>query len=275
MLLSLRASTIVVVIVWISLPFMAIRSNLTRRATENERGRTFMKRIVAIAALALAGSIGAPASHAQDLALENAASIVRGGQIYDKWWKVLKTAEPTGTHSAYPADAAKEGSSTWRCKECHGWDYVGPKGRYSSGSHFTGIVGIEGVAGGDPTVIAAAIRGAPHGFGSDLIDDAAMTDLANFVSQGQFDMSPHIADGKSTGDAAAGEQLYATLCAGCHGADGMKITDMPPLSEISGNPQETMHKILFGQPNEAMPALYVFGPQVAADITAYLHTLPQ
>jgi thiosulfate dehydrogenase len=212
---------------------------------------------------------------AQGLEFENAASIVRGGQLYDKWWKITKSTEPSETHSAYQADTGRDGSGTWRCKECHGWDYIGPKGRYSSGSHYTGIKGIEGLAGGDPTEISASIRGGPHNFSAEQIDDASMADLANFVSQGQFDMSPYIADGKSTGDAAVGEPLYATLCAGCHGADGAKIKEMPPLGEISGNPQETMHKILFGQPAEAMPALYVFGPQVAADITAYLHTLPQ
>ncbi|MFD0978275.1 MULTISPECIES: c-type cytochrome [Roseobacteraceae] len=229
-----------------------------------------------IAAISVAATVlSAMPVQAEDLALENAASIVRGGQIYDKWWKVVKAEEPSSTHSAYPEDGPRDGSTTWRCKECHGWDYIGPKGRYSSGSHFTGIVGIEGAAGGDPATIAAAMRDEPHGFGADLIDDAAMADLANFVSHGQFDMSSYISDGKSTGDAAVGEPLYATLCAGCHGADGAKITEMPPLGEISSNPQETMHKILFGQPAESMPALYVFGPQVAADITAYLHTLPQ
>lgn len=219
--------------------------------------------------------LAATTLNAGDLMTDNAASIVRGGQLYDKWWKVVKGTEPSGTHAAYPADAAKEGSSTWRCKECHGWDYIGPDGRYSSGSHYTGIKGISDMAGGDVAAVAAAIRGGPHGFGADLLDDQAINDLAMFVSQGQFDIDSYISDGKSTGDAAVGEPIYQTVCAGCHGADGAKITDMPPLGEISGNPQESMHKIMFGQPDESMPALYVFGPQVAADITAYMHTLPQ
>lgn len=234
-----------------------------------------MRRFTLLSALVASVFVfSTPAIQAADLQTDNAASIVRGAQIYDKWWKVLKGTEPTGNHEAYPAEAAKDGSSTWRCKECHGWDYIGPNGRYSTGSHFTGIKGISGMAGGDTAVIAAAIRGGAHNFGADQIDDQAIIDLANFVSQGQYDAASFIADGKSTGDPAIGEAVYATVCAGCHGADGMKITDMPPLGEISGNPQETMHKIMFGQPDEAMPGLYVFGPQVAADITAYLHTLP-
>ncbi|MCP3970126.1 MAG: hypothetical protein GY717_07380 [Rhodobacteraceae bacterium] len=233
---------------------------------------TFTK--TAVAAIAALVFI-VPSVSAGDLQPGDAASIARGGQLYDKWWKVVKGTEPSGTHAAYPSDAKKEGSTTWRCKECHGWDYIGDKGRYSSGSHYSGIAGLLGLAGGDPAAIGASIRGEPHGFGADLLDDAAIGDLAMFISKGQFDMAPHIVDGNSTGDAAVGEALYATVCAGCHGGDGMKIKEMPPLGEIAGNPQETMHKIMFGQPAESMPALHVFGAQVAADITAYLQTLPK
>ncbi len=216
-----------------------------------------------------------PVAQAQDLTIANAASIARGGQIYDKWWKVLGNPEPTETHAAYPADSAKDGSATWRCKECHGWDYIGPNGRYSSGSHFTGITGIEGMAGGDTAAITAAIRGGSHGFTSDMIDDAAMADLALFVSQGQYDITAYVTDGASTGDPVVGEAAYATICAGCHGDDGMKIKEMPPMGELSGNPQEMIHKIINGQPTESMPAMRIFGPQLAADITAYVATLPQ
>jgi mono/diheme cytochrome c family protein len=212
---------------------------------------------------------------AADLNTENAASIVRGGQLYDKWWKVNGAAEPSATHPAYPATSKQEGSGTWRCKECHGWDYIGAEGRYSSGSHFSGIVGISGMAGGDTAAIAAAIRGGSHGFTADMLSDADVADLANFVSAGQYDMTSYLADGMSTGDAATGGAVYATVCAGCHGDDGMKIKDMPPMGEIAGNQQETLHKIMFGQPHEAMPALYVFGAQVAADVAAYVATLPK
>lgn len=229
--------------------------------------------IIAAALGALAGS--AMPAVAGEMNMENAASIMRGGQLYDKWWKVNGADEPSGTHSAYPADAAKDGSATWRCKECHGWDYIGPNGRYASGSHYTGIKGVADLAGGDTAAIAAAIRGEPHGFTDAHLSDGDVADLALFIAQGQVDIASYISDGMASGDAATGEAVYATVCAGCHGNDGMKIKDMPPLGEIAGNPQETMHKILFGQPNEAMPGLLVFGSDLAADITAYLHTLPK
>ncbi len=235
-----------------------------------------MKHLLYVAATALGLSLVATSAvQAQDMGTSDAARINRGGQLYDKYWKVLKGTEPAGNHAAYPSDAKQEGSGTWRCKECHGWDYIGAEGRYSSGSHFSGIIGIQNMAGGDTAAIAAAIRGEPHGYTADMIDDAAVADLAMFVAQGQYDTTAYIVDGKSTGDPAAGQAAYETVCAGCHGLDGKKITEMPPMGELSGNPQEMMHKIINGQPTEAMPAMRIFGPQVAADIAAYATTLPQ
>ena len=40
----------------------------------------------------------------------------------------------------------RAGADTWRCKECHGWDYAGKDGAYGSGDHRTGIVGVLGTA---------------------------------------------------------------------------------------------------------------------------------
>ena len=70
------------------------------------------------------------------------ADAVRGGLLYDKYWKVTGGEEPTGEHILYPSFGVNTGNSTWRCKECHGWDYIGKDGRYSSGSHYTGINGL-------------------------------------------------------------------------------------------------------------------------------------
>lgn len=224
--------------------------------------------------VALVLGAGAPAV-SQDMDAGLAASVLRGGQRYDRWWKVTGGAEPSGNHAAYPAEGGQEGASTWRCKECHGWDYIGADGRYASGSHFSGIVGVAGLKGGDPSAIGEAIRGGSHGFGPDLIDDASVADLANFIDYGQVDIDAHVSDNLSTGDAAAGGPIYATVCAGCHGADGMKIREMPALGELANdNPQEIMHKVLFGQPAEAMPGMFVFGADTAANVVAYLATLP-
>jgi len=70
------------------------------------------------------------------------ADVVRGGQLYDKYWKITGGDPPTGEHLLYPTFGQKSGGDTWRCKECHGWDYIGRDGRYDGGSHYTGIKGL-------------------------------------------------------------------------------------------------------------------------------------
>ena len=212
------------------------------------------------------GMLGASASLAADQ-----GSIARGGKLYDKWYKVTKQEPPAESHKLYPADAkyAEKAKTNWRCKECHGWDGMGADGAYSSGKHFSGIKGINGMKGGDPAAVVALLSGPEHGFGDYLYEDD-LADLANFVVYGQSDYGDYIEDGKIVGDAGNGKQVYATVCANCHGADGKEPKEMPPLGSLTGNPWELMHKVLNGQPGEAMPALRALDHQIAADVIAYI-----
>lgn len=207
----------------------------------------------------------------------DAGNTVRGGRLYDKWFKEAKVTAPEGNHIAWPeSNTKKSGADTFRCKSCHGWDLLGKDGAYSKGSWVTGIVGVKAAAGKDPAAIVDILKDATHGFGG-AIADADLVALATFVSLGQFDMDPFIdrETKKALGDAVVGAGIYETVCAGCHAADGKGVKDAEPMGVISNdNPWETMHKISFGQPAEAMPAMWAFGPGVAGDILAYLQTLP-
>ena len=204
------------------------------------------------------------------------ASIARGGRLYDKWTKVLKVEDLKEPHKLYPATNEKyaaDAASNWRCKECHGWDGLGAAGAYSTGSHASGIKGINGMIGGDPAKVIEILKG-DHGYG-DKLAEQDLTDLANFVVAGQIDWAKHVgADKKIIGDATAGKQVFETVCANCHGLDGKLPKDMPPLGSLAGNPWEVMHKVLNGQPGEVMPALRAIDHTVAANLVAYLATLP-
>lgn len=205
-------------------------------------------------------------------------SVARGGRLYDKWYKVVKAEAPKEAHPLYPASNEKyaaDPAANWRCKECHGWDGLGKDGAYGSGGHATGIKGINGMIGGDPAAVVALLKAPEHGYG-DKLGDADLADLANYVVYGQVDLAPlvDLATKASKGDAAAGNQVYNTVCANCHGAEGKLPKDMPPLGSLVGNPQEVMHKLLNGQPAEVMPALRAIDHKVAADVLAYLATLP-
>ncbi|MDQ2091038.1 c-type cytochrome [Marimonas arenosa] len=228
------------------------------------------------AAIAAVSGMFAGAVSAQDI---DQGSVARGGKLYDKWYKVIKADVPEASHSLYPASNEKyanDPKNNWRCKECHGWDGRGVAGAYASGSHATGIKGIDALAGGDPAAVVAILTAPAHGYG-DKMAEADLMDLANFVVYGQIDWSTYVdADTKAPkGDAAKGKQVYNTVCANCHGADGKLPKDMPPLGSLMGNPWEVMHKILNGQPAEAMPAMRAIDHQVSADVMTYLTMLPK
>lgn len=208
------------------------------------------------------------------------SSIARGGKLYDKWYKAIKAEKPKADHPAYPKDKKYAGKpdTNWRCKECHGWDYMGKDGAYKSGSHSTGIKGINGMAGADPAKVVALLKDAKHGYG-DKVSADDLNDLAMFVSKGQVNVDKHI-DSKTKqpigGDKNRGAAYFNTICANCHREDGTRPKDMDQsLGAQMSNPWEVMHKILNGQPGEQMPALRAFGMQPVLDIMAHIATLPK
>jgi len=224
---------------------------------------------------AVAGLLGLTASLAVSAA-ETESAIARGGRLYDKFFAENKTAKPAADHASYPHKGGKYGKdASWRCKECHGWDYKGKDGAYASGGHATGIKGIAGAAGKDPAAIVAILKDKTHGYTDKQLSAKDMEDLALFVSKGQIDMGKYVADKKAKGNVAKGEVYFNTICAGCHGTDGKKIKDAPPLGSVADNAPEMIHKILNGQPAESMPALRALDPQIAVDIASYLTQLPK
>ena len=227
--------------------------------------------------LVAGGAVLAIAAGSMALAEVDQGSVARGGKLYDKWYKVVKAETPTEPHQLYPKGVNEkyetDAASNWRCKECHGWDGMGVDGAYGGGSHKSGIKGINGMQGGDPAAVVALLKAPEHGFG-DKLSDENLTDLANFVVFGQIDWSNYVAEKKIIGDAVAGGQVYNTACVGCHGADGKLPQGMPPLGSLTSNPWEVMHKVLNGQPGEAMPALRAIDHTVSANLVAYLATLP-
>ena len=219
-------------------------------------------------------------SHAHDLS--DVWAIARGGQLYDNWMAVMEADKPKATHPAYPKAGKKKGASTWRCKECHGWDYMGKDGAYAKGSHYTGIKGVRAMVGMNLNKIHDIIMDKTHGFTKQQMTHSAMEKLALFLSKGQVDNDKYI-DRKSKvarGNVKRGAAIFQTVCAVCHGFDGKEINFKdPPKAEFVGtvcskNPWEGLHKIRFGQPGVGMVALIALGIDTAVDILAYCQTLP-
>ena len=223
-----------------------------------------------------AGSVGA------EPALSDPYLLALGGRLYDNWSVVLNRKPPKETHPSYPATGSAKGSATWRCKECHGWDYRGTEGRYATGQHATGIRGIQAWRGREPAEVVALLRGAAHGYTPEMIPDAEARALGLFVSQGQLDQAQLVdAQGKARGEARRGMPFFQTICAFCHGLNGRKInfgTEQAPeyLGDAAqDNPWEVLHKMRNGQPGKEMVSLRMLPEAELAHILAFVQALSE
>jgi len=211
------------------------------------------------------------------------ANSVQGGLLYDNWWVAFGTAEPAQTHEMWDLrasnpDNTRTGSATWRCKECHGWDYKGAEGAYGSGSHFTGFPGVWAARAKNRLAVFCAIKSGEninenHRFGGKL-NDQSILNLTKFITsptgtsvshEGLIDANIMFdVDNTSVGNGDNGEVLFTSATANgcgttsCHKIDG-KFNIDPDEGGIGGlaanNPWELLHKIRFGHPGEfRMPA---------------------
>lgn len=233
------------------------------------------------------------------------ADAVRGGRLYDEWWAENGVAEPTDDHPLYPATGMQAGSTTYRCKECHGWDYEGAAGAYGSGDHFTGIQGIRNTSL-TPEQLFALLNspGADDGGiegGHDMaglgMSDRDLWDVVKMTLEGVVDTSLYIDTlaacangdfidemGMCIDDTTLGSDAFgAPRCVQCHGDDGDMInfgTDMNPEfvgTVANDNPWEFLHKVRFGQPGRPMISaeLLLWDVGKVAQVGAYAATLPR
>lgn len=220
--------------------------------------------------------------------LPTESPITEGGRLYDKWWVAMGMEEPpAGDHPLWATQTTStiSGGDTWRCKECHGWDYKGTDGVYGSGSHFTGFPGVMNAASMSAAELTSWLNGGKnpdHDF-SAFIEEAQINMLVAFIQEGLVDRSPYVNEDKSVnGDAAHGDALYSATCIRCHGTEGKDInfgdeTEPEYLGTVANeNPWEALHKGSVGQPGKTMPAGLNFGwsTQDIADVIAFLQTFP-
>ena len=216
------------------------------------------------------------------------ATIALGGKLYDDWMKAAGVATPSGNSTLWASQTSntRTGKDTWRCKECHGWDYKGKDGAYSKGSHLTGFPGVSGAAStktaAELTAILKGSANPKHNFATYLKDEQ-LSALAAFLKAGAtVDETQYIdysTKKPKAADAAKGKQLYDSSCAACHGADGKLILfgGKDSLGFLANdNPWEVIHKIQYGQPGAVMPSgiEQQWSIQNALDILAHAQTLP-
>ena len=205
-----------------------------------------------------------------------ASSVANGGRLYDDWQAQLGGQRQALPHPSYPAKAyyANVPSETWRCKECHGWDYKGNEGVYAKGNHATGIKGIRAMAGADPEKIMAVLTSSVHVYGA-VMKYRDLLDLANFVSYGQIEMDKVVDSktGLARGDAAKGSAHYRTMCAACHGLEGRYVAKRAMGRVTKEDLWHSVHNMLNGHPDDTMPALREIDSNVINDILAHMQGL--
>ena len=211
--------------------------------------------------------------------------LASGGRIYDTWYDALDRDLPEGTNPAYPVDVNpnRTGESTWRCSECHGWDYRGVDGIYRQGERYSGIIGIDGAYGRPVDEIAAMLRDANHPYTPEMITDEEMLRVAAFVSRGQVDMRGFIDAETRTvtsGDPNRGREIFQTICAACHGFDGTALDwgkDGEHAyigTEAASLPDEVFNKLYNAHPGVQMINLRALPLSDAISVLSYVATLP-
>ena len=212
--------------------------------------------------------------------------VVQGGLLYDKWWAAADLDEPQGDQTLWATQSTneREGPDTFRCKECHGWDYSGSDGAYASGSHFTGFPGIIQAASKTDEELTTALTTGDHDFSS--LGDDEVANLVAFIQEALVDYNQYI-DSETkriiNADLENGEDLYDGLCTTCHGSDGKDrnfgSADEPEyLGDLAAdNPWEAFHKARFGHPGSdpEMPSTLQEGWPIedVRDVVGYAQTL--
>ena len=230
------------------------------------------------------------------------ADVVRGGLLYTKWWLVNGATEPlfdppNENHPLYPDEipgvlGQQSGSTTFRCKECHGWDYKGLDGAYGAGSHRTDIVGIQSTTL-TPQALFDLLKSSDTAAGGHDMTELGMSDrdlwdAVKMSLEGVIETDDYIDESGAffiDDPSGAGANLFGSICAACHGPDGDAINfgslaDPEYVGTIAaGNPWEFMHHVRFGHPASPMPSfelLQISLPLIRiALIGKYAATLPQ
>ncbi|RME49857.1 MAG: hypothetical protein D6790_21970 [Caldilineae bacterium] len=252
------------------------------------------------AGVALAGRAALPAQSEPlphvDVDAQAVAALVgsvdRGARLYDKWWGETGGNAPAVDQPLWALQTSnkRSGADTWRCKECHGWDYQGKDGAYASGSHATGFPGIFDAQSKSTEELVAALTGQvnpDHDF-SAFLTEQDLADMAAFIHEGfvrEQDYLDYASKAPLAADVENGKILFQGACAECHGPDGRSL-NFHTMEEpeyvgtlANDNIQEFLHKARFGQPGShpAMPSTYAWGWSVqdAVDLLGYAQTLPE
>jgi len=207
------------------------------------------------------------------------ANVVRGGRLYDNWWREKNVSKPSSDNPIWEKVLERFPENTinnenqWRCKECHGWDYKGHSGTYNEDSdHYTDIPGLSktNLQYNVKNIFFAIVNGSvnygsineiSHQFtGLDLLNLADTYDLTKFI----FQIARLSETNTFEGNKSKGVEIFNNIpndnnrsCTyvSCH-TESSSLT--PSLEQIINlafqDPNKFLHKLRFGSPGTNMPS---------------------
>lgn len=213
----------------------------------------------------------------------------RGGRLYVAWDLVDNNINPRKKNPLWPTNTSNTVpfGYTWRCVNCHSWDYTGSSSATQS-NLFQNLdyPNLFNMMGKNPEEILTWLNGEEnslHDF-SDYLTGQDMNDLSAFLSMGLVtpDLIANVETRSVSGTLSVGEESYNEFCSSCHGSEGEKInfgtTQTPTfMGDLAlSNPWRVAHTIRYGHLTSRMPAADVLGLAFSQqiDILAYTQTLP-
>ncbi len=205
-------------------------------------------------------------------------SHVRGARIYDDLFIELDAASPgPNPMLAIGAGATLADTDSWRCSQCHGFDYEGGVLTFNNGAT-NNLLELRDVRGRDEEFVFNMLQtgfdawdGAQvvnvHNY-SALLSEQAIVDVSDFVVNEIFDTHEFVRAPASgaLGDMVEGMAMYESVavdaipplarvdgsnfnCVDCHGADARSGTAAIDIAIVAwSDPFRFLHRTLFGSP---------------------------
>ena len=200
-----------------------------------------------------------------------------GARLYVNWQAATFRAPITKRHPLWKGSPAVAPGETWRCVNCHGWDYRGTGGVGGDLGKIVGAPGLRHLAGRPVSEVTTALSFMGHDFRGEM-PDLARVALARFVSAGQQEINDLIERYlEGGGQWQDGAWHFSTVCRVCHGRDGMQMHNdlaAKPISVgaiASTSPWRFLHAVRFGH-QDGMPSFVLLSDQALLDTLRYAST---
>jgi mono/diheme cytochrome c family protein len=187
-----------------------------------------------------------------------------GGQLYSDWPQVMLFRGPFAKHPLWTGSPSAINTETWRCVNCHGWDYRGGEGVGGDLGVIPKVPGLRHLVGADRRTVADGITKGDHGFAANQLSADALRFLVDFLIEGQRAVVDLAEKARRSGaDAGAGAARYANICRVCHGPNGARLNlgserfpaTLPTLARTK--PWKFLHGVRFGHAG-VMPSFVMF-----------------